>query len=120
MLFEVKLRKKPVSLAPIFHQEKQNVCRVFQTIHRNSREESESFISTAGRELNPMLRIIEYLRLLGLRPLELMKSFDKTSSFELPRKEFIDQIKASTKCVIMCVFNWEKIGNISHPYFEPV
>jgi len=40
-----------------------------------------------------MLRIIEYLRLLGLRPLELLKSFDKTMSFELPRQDFVEQIK---------------------------
>jgi len=49
------------------------------------------------------MKIIEYLRLLGLRPLELMKSFDKhSSSFELPRQEFVDQIK--------------KIGVKLHPY----
>ncbi|XP_052238543.1 leucine-rich repeat-containing protein 74A-like [Dreissena polymorpha] len=46
-----------------------------------------------GRELNPMLRIIEYLRLLGLRPLELMKSFDKNASLEMPRKDFVEQIR---------------------------
>ena len=40
-----------------------------------------------------MVRIIEYLRLLGLRPLELMKSFHKTASYELPRHEFVDEIK---------------------------
>lgn len=43
-----------------------------------------------------MLRIIEYLRLLGLRPLELLKSFDKTTSFELPRKDFVEQIKVDS------------------------
>ena len=43
-----------------------------------------------------MLRVIEYLRLLGLRPLELLKSFDKSASFELPRAEFVQQIKVST------------------------
>ncbi|WAR07594.1 hypothetical protein MAR_017552 [Mya arenaria] len=40
-----------------------------------------------------MMKIIEYLRLLGLRPLELLKSFNKTSSFEMPREGFADQIK---------------------------
>lgn len=58
------------------------------------------FFPTVGREINPMLRIIEYLRLLGLRPLELMRSFHKTASYELPRKEFVEEIKVSLRYII--------------------
>ncbi|XP_045198369.2 leucine-rich repeat-containing protein 74A-like [Mercenaria mercenaria] len=76
--------------------------RTFQFFHGGIVPTHDKLGQRLGRELNPMLRIIEYLRLLGLRPLELMKSFDKTSSFELPREEFIDQIK--------------RIGVKLHPY----
>ncbi|XP_060566379.1 leucine-rich repeat-containing protein 74A-like [Ruditapes philippinarum] len=76
--------------------------RTFKFIHGGIVPTHDKLGQRLGRELNPMLRIIEYLRLLGLRPLELMKSFDKTSSFELPRQDFIDQIK--------------KIGVKLHPY----
>ncbi|KAK3578540.1 hypothetical protein CHS0354_025250 [Potamilus streckersoni] len=47
----------------------------------------------SAREKRPMEQMLDFIKKHGLRPLELLKNFDKTATCEMPRSEFINRIK---------------------------
>jgi hypothetical protein len=44
-----------------------------------------------------MQRLIAYMKRLGIRPVELLRGFDKTVLFDITKDEFIRRLKASYK-----------------------
>ena len=48
------------------------------------------------RKIDPMQRVIDYMRERELRPTELFRSFDKAVGNKLTHQEFIERIKART------------------------
>ena len=51
------------------------------------------YLSYTEKEVKAMERILQYMKTLGLRPLELMREFDKTTSNEVSERDFIRRIK---------------------------
>lgn len=45
------------------------------------------------REITAMERVISYMKSLGLRPLELLRAFDKSAHINVSKREFKNRLK---------------------------
>ncbi|KAK3096552.1 hypothetical protein FSP39_001215 [Pinctada imbricata] len=67
--------------------------RKFKFIHGGIVHTPDVLGQRKEREITAMERVIEYMRRLGIRPVELLRAFDKSVSFNVTKKEFIGRLK---------------------------
>lgn len=53
------------------------------------------FFILLEREVTAMERVMAYMKSVGLRPLELLRAFDKSAMINVSKKEFKNRLKVS-------------------------
>lgn len=70
---------------------------IFFLFKKNRNEMLESCYFLTVLQATAMQRLIVYMKRLGIRPVELLRGFDKNVLFDITKDEFIRRLKASYK-----------------------
>lgn len=70
---------------------------IFFLFKKNRNEMLESCYFLTVLQATAMQRLIAYMKRLGIRPVELLRGFDKNVLFDITKDEFIRRLKASYK-----------------------
>ncbi|OWF44701.1 leucine-rich repeat-containing protein 74A-like [Mizuhopecten yessoensis] len=68
--------------------------RKFKLIHGGVVRSHDTLGEKKEKPIDAMQRILDYMKTLGLRPVEMIREFDKTANYQVSQKDFIARLKS--------------------------
>ncbi|XP_033739848.1 leucine-rich repeat-containing protein 74A-like [Pecten maximus] len=68
--------------------------RKFKLIHGGVVRSHDTLGEKKEKPIDAMQRILDYMKTLGLRPVEMIREFDKTANYQISQKDFIARLKS--------------------------
>ncbi|XP_069108553.1 leucine-rich repeat-containing protein 74A-like [Argopecten irradians] len=68
--------------------------RKFKLIHGGVVRSHDKLGEKIEKPIDAMQRILDYMKTLGLRPVEMIREFDKTANYQISKKDFIARLKS--------------------------
>ncbi|XP_060070503.1 leucine-rich repeat-containing protein 74B-like [Ylistrum balloti] len=68
--------------------------RKFKFIHGGVVRSHDTLGEKKEKPIDAMQRILDYMKTLGLRPVEMIREFDKTANYQISQKDFIARLKS--------------------------